>query len=212
MTLMMCIGARAASAQQSYIKLREPAVWADGKALEIAAGQRVHVSGVAFDSTGVRQVLVDGTPARLSREGDVWTFTYDFTATLGASHVVVAGIPGSGPRFSEEYDLTVTPPRPQIVASDQSADRPRVLSPGFKKRAFAYSGGVVVGALLATMKASTTSIVCRPVGSGQDCFNHVESKPKFAGVGMGLIGASVVAALIDYARSSHSAEKSTASP
>jgi hypothetical protein len=238
--VVACLVARDLAAQKSYIKLTEPAAWAEDRVLEIEPGHPIHVRGAVFDTSGVQQVLIDGRSVPLTRQGNLMAFSVDVMPGLGSTHDIIA-VPVSGPRFTEVYrvdfvtasDTAVT--RPAMPAATAARDtttrdtaaviqtRPvpaavirdtavtpqepvmggrRTMSPAFQKRAYGYAGGVVVGAILATLKSSTSSVACRQVGGGQDCFNRVESKPKFAGVGLALIGVSVVAGIVDFFQSS----------
>jgi hypothetical protein len=159
---------------------------------------------VAFHPGGVRQILVNGAPATIEADGDLWNFEQTITAETQQRTVTIAIVPTMGQRFESRF--TIAPP---AGSSRPIADSPRIVtrganSSGFKKRGWAYGVGAIAGGVLAAMTTSSTAEICQTTNGLQDCFNRTTTKASYRAVGLGIAGASLAVGLLDYTLSSRS--------
>ena len=200
----VCGTAQSVAAQDPLIRIREPREWQEGRPVVAPAGSPVRIRGVAFHPGGVRQILVNGAPATLEADGDLWNFEQTITAETQQRTVTIAIVPTTGQRFETRF--TVAPlggsSRP-IVDSTRTVTR-GANSSGFKKRGWAYGAGAIAGGVLAAMTTSSTAEICQTTNGLQDCFNRTTTKASYRAVGLGIAGASLAAGVLDYTLSSRS--------
>jgi hypothetical protein len=197
LTVAVCGGAQTLGAQ-AQISIREPSEWDEGRPVVAPAGRPIRIRGIAFHPGGVRQILVNGAPARIEAAGSVWNFEQTITAENQPRTITIAIVPTTGERFESKF--TVQPPQgtgPVPVASVSH-------SSGFKKRGWVYGLGAIGGGVLAAMTTSSTAEVCQTTNGLQDCVNRTTTEASYRGAGIGIAAASVVVGLIDYTLSSRS--------
>jgi len=208
--------ARQLVAQDPYIKIREPREWQDGRRFIVPAGRMVRISGGAWHPAGVRQILINGTPVTIEPDPPLTNFEYTLTADNQSRTVTIVIVPSSSQRFEAKFamapsesaapatDTTMraAPPRTNVGTQPGPVPRQAVRPSGFKKRGLLYAAGAVAGGVLTVMTKSSTAEVCTTQNGRTDCVNRTTSEASYRPIGLGLIGVSVVAGIIDFSMSS----------
>jgi hypothetical protein len=193
---------------QAQISIREPSEWDEGRPVVAAAGRPIRIRGLAFHPGGVKQILVNGTPARVEPEGSLWSFEHTITAENQQRTITIAIVPTTGERFESRF--SVQPPPGAVGGTGPGAVVPVAHSSGFKKRGWIYGVGAIAGGVLAAMTTSSTAEVCQTTNNLQDCFNRTTTEASYRAAGIGIAAGSVVLGILDYTLSSRSRRMASA--
>jgi hypothetical protein len=195
--------AEPADAQRPTISITEPVEWREQpfKPLQLVAGRSVRIAGSVTHPASVDRVLVNGKQALLVPDAtttDTWDFEVFLPPDSIGKEVTIIIVPKTSQRVENRF-----PGSPDALQSmpvkQPEVGEPRVGNPwsGFKKRGALYGVVAAGGAYLAVKTSEESSVVCRNVGTGRDCFDRVETKAGSRGVGLGLAGAAIAGFVID---------------
>jgi len=216
----------AASASGQSITIREPVEWRAERPITLSAGASIRVAGSASYPSGVARVLIGGRPAKIKPDQDFPDIS-EFEAVIPADSitgdVTVAIISKNGERYERPFKVAnpnprvvakapVTPPVEKVTPPEAVQQPPKQVVRSnpwgpFRVRGIGYGVAVVGGAVLATMSSSSTSEVCTQGSQGSDCVNRTTVTKNYQGLGYGLVGAAVVAGIVDAVRTSKRAER-----
>lgn len=218
--LALATAAPLASAQDPYIRLREPAHASDGRPLAATAGAALVISGVAWHPSGVREVLVNGLPATLTADPPLMNFELRYIPDSDTRMIIVRAVPNTGEPFQVSYGVSLS--RSSGAAPDASVrPAPPVTPPS---SGAATSAGAAPSASAAP-RAATGAPVATTMSGPWDGFKR-RSVLYVGGAGLGLVfatresattgqvvtgailaGASVVFGLFDAVRTSREANR-----
>ena len=203
------------------ITIREPVEWRAERAITLSAGASIRVLGSASYPSGVARVLIGARAAKLKPDQDfpdISEFEVVIPADSITGDVTVAIISKNGERYERPFKVANPNPRvvakAPVVAPAEKVAAPQVVTQPpkpivrsnpwgpFRMRSIGYGLVAVGGAVLATMSSSSTSEVCSQGPQGSDCVNRTSVTKNYQGVGYGLVGAALVAGVVDAMRTS----------
>ena len=194
-----------ANAQRPNISITEPVEWRETpfKPLQLVAGRSVRIAGSVTHPASVDRVLVNGKQALLVPDAsttDTWDFEVFLPPDSIGKEVTIVIVPKTSQRVESRFPGSPDTTYPvKTAGGGGDVGQPRVGNPwgGFKKRGALYGVLAAGGAYLAVKTSEESSVVCRNVGTGRDCFDRVETKAGSRGVGLGLVGAGIAGFVID---------------
>ena len=220
-TLAAClIGPAAAGAQSRTLTIIEPSEWRFGDTLVLGDRKVLRIHGSASDTSGVKQVLVNGQAATLKKDPKnpkFWLFDMTIPAESIPGRITLTLVPTKGPQVEQLYAAdspfireqrrkaaaaaTVAKVEPKVVTPVTTVPEPpappvRIADPWppFKKRSIAYGVGAGAGVLLVVLSKSDNN--CNTTSSTYNCSSDGGMSGGRA-FGVGLVAASVVALGVD---------------
>jgi hypothetical protein len=202
-------GRLAAQDAQPTLQIIEPAEWAEGRSITLAAGRSLTIRGLAGHPAGLLRVLVNGEEAALApvpEMANLYNFEKVFTPADTARRITITVVPRQSAQRSWPFEIAATG-RTAAPQQQPPAATPRTVPAGqlplrdpwgsFRMRGIGYGVAAVGGAVLLTLRKSETSKVCGQTGAGFDCVLRTEESPAYFPIGAALIGAAVIGGATD---------------
>lgn len=209
--LALVLGAGAANAQS--ITIVDPPQWREEQVVVMETRTVLRIAGFVSHPGGVARVLVNGMQATLRPDPDFpdsFTFEISLPPDSLKPTVTISVEPRSGEAMTRSFTVRM-PAAAGAARQQEGAIRPTAgrtdstqvirggANPwsGFRTRGILYGAAVVGGIVLLQRTTSESAEVCRPVGSGQDCFIQTTTEPASKGLGLAVAGAGAGLLVID---------------